>query len=120
MGNDDDQTAAESFDLDLKAEDSRLREALGKPTVINLPDGDVIHVANIGEWSGAAMKAAANADWNAWAAAVIDDEEELEAFQEADLVNYQLEAVFEACSRTGGVGGKSKRSGNSSRATRKR
>lgn len=110
----------EAFDLDLKADDARLREALGKPTTINLPDGGIVHVANIGEWNGDAMKAASNGDWDAWAANVIDDEDELAAYMDADLVNYQIEAVFEACSRTGGVGGKSKRSGNSSGRTQKR
>jgi hypothetical protein len=117
MENDD---SVESFDLDLKAEDSRLREALGTPTTINLPDGGVVHIANIGEWDGAAMKAASSADWESWATAVIDDEDELQAFLDADLVNYQLEAVFEACTKTGNLGGKSKRSGSSSRGTRKR
>lgn len=110
----------ESVDLDLKAEDSRLREALGKPTTINLPDGGVVHIANIGEWGGPAMKAASQGNWDNWAAEVIDDEDELAAFQEADLVNYQLEAVFEACSKTGNVSGKSKRSGNSSGRTQRR
>jgi hypothetical protein len=114
------QDNEQEFDLDLKAEDSRLREALGTPTKINLPDGGAIHVAAIGEWNGAAMKAAAQADWDSWAAEVIDDEDELQAFLDADLQNYQLEAVFEACSRTGGVQGKSKRSGSSSRGTRRR
>jgi len=115
-----DENINETVDLDLKADDARLRESLGKPTAINLPDGGIVHVANIGEWNGPAMRYASNGDWDNWAAEVIDDEDELEAFQDAGLVNYQLEAVFETCAKTGGVSGKSKRSGNSSGNTRKR
>lgn len=110
----------ETVDLDLKADDARLRESLGTPTTINLPDGGIVHVANIGEWNGPAMRYASNGDWDNWASEVIDDEDELLAFLEAGLVNYQLEAVFETCAKNGGVGGKSKRSGSSSGRTHRR
>lgn len=107
----------EVVDLDLKLEDSRLREAVGKPTSVKIDDV-VVHIAHVAEWPGSALDAARKGDWNAWADEVIEDEDELEAFKDADLLNYQLEAVFEACGTAGGMNAKkSKRSGNSSRRT---
>jgi hypothetical protein len=109
-----------TVDLDLKADDARLRESVGEPTTVRI-DGVVVHILNIAEWNGAAMKAASAGDWDKWADQVIDDDDELKVFQDADLMNYQLEAVFEACADHGNLNpGKSKRSGKSSRPMRRR
>lgn len=100
----------EVVDLDLKAEDARLREAIGKPTSIRINDM-VIHVQNVADWSSSAMKAAVKGDWDDWAVEVIPDEDEANHFIDSDLANYQLEAVFETCSKGGNMSrGKSKRS----------
>lgn len=104
------QDVEETVDLDLKAEDARLREAVGKPTSIRVED-TVVHIQHAGEWSSAASKAAANADWDGWADEVILDEDECQAFKDANLMLYQIEAIFEVCGRKGNMNsGKSKRS----------
>jgi hypothetical protein len=111
MSNDDYNTD-ESVDLDLSAEDTRLREAVGKPTTVRI-DGMVIHIAHPAEWTGDAMKAASRGDWEAWADEVIPDDKEREHFIDADLLNYQYEAVFDACGKNSKMSrGKSKRSRN--------
>jgi hypothetical protein len=92
-----------TVDLDLKAEDARLREAIGKPTTIRI-DSKVIHIQHVADWSATAMEAAASADWNTWAVEVIPDEKEAQHFIDADLANYQIEAVFDTCSEKGGLG----------------
>jgi hypothetical protein len=106
----DEPVDEEIVDLDLKAEDARLREAVGEPTKIRI-DGMVIHIDHIAEWSDVAMKASTRGDWETWADEVIADEKEADHFIQANLLNYQMEAVFETCSKAGGVGkGKSRRS----------
>lgn len=100
----------EVIDLDLTAEDKRLREAVGKPTTVKI-DGVVVHIAHAAEWPSTAMKAATSGNWDAWADDVIVDDEEREAFIDANLANYQLEAVFELCGKAARTSaGKSKRS----------
>lgn len=100
----------EVVDLDLKAEDARLREAIGKPTSIRIAD-KVVHVQHVADWSSTAMKAAVQGEWDTWAIETIIDEDEANHFIDADLANYQLEAVFETCSKGGNQSrGKSKRS----------
>jgi hypothetical protein len=116
----DENNENETVDLDLKAEDSRLREAVGQPTTVRI-DGVVVHIAHLAEWPASATKAAARGDWDAWASDVIDNDDELEAFNNADLLNYQLEAVFDECAKQGNMtAGKSRRSGSSSRRTQRR
>lgn len=101
----------QEFDLDLEADDAKLREAVGDPTVINLKGGHIIHVAHVAEWSSAAMEAASKGNWDDWADQVIHDDKERDLFDDANLAAYQLNAIFEACGKAGGVGsGKSKRS----------
>lgn len=101
----------EVIDLDLKAEDSRLREAIGQVTAIRMPDGVLVHFDNVADWSSTAMRAAPQGDWETWGAEVIRDEKELESFIDADLANYQMEAVFDKCAGNGGMTkGKSRRS----------
>jgi hypothetical protein len=101
----------EVIDLDLKMEDTRLREAVGKPTAIKMPDGVVVHFDHVADWSSAAMRAASKGDWESWGGEVIHDDEELSSFVDADLANYQMEAVFEKCTDGGQMNrGKSKRS----------
>lgn len=110
MPHDEVQPDEEVIDLDLKAEDSRLREAIGRPTSVRI-DEVVIHIDHVSDWSATAMKAAVRGDWDTWAQEVIKDEDECNSFIDADLANYQLEAVFDKCANTGGVtSGKSKRS----------
>lgn len=110
----------EEVDLDLDADDALLREAVGKPTVVRL-NGTIIHIDHAAEWSNEAMAAASNGIWETWAREVIKDDVEFMAFQDANLVNYQLEAIFTECGKLAQqTMGKSGRSGRSSRNTRKR
>jgi acyl-CoA synthetase (AMP-forming)/AMP-acid ligase II len=110
LGMDMSEQPEEVVDLDLKAEDTRLREAVGKATTVKIDDV-VIHIVHAAEWSSTAMKAAMNGDWASWADEVIVDEEECQAFIDADLMNYQLEAIFELCGKAANTKpGKSRRS----------
>lgn len=98
----------DAVDLDLKAEDARLRESVGKPTTVRI-DGKVIHIAHAAEWPSSAMQAAAKGQWDEWAQEVIADPDEFQAFRDADLLNYQLEAVFDACARKGNLSARKSR-----------
>lgn len=107
----------EEVDLDLGELEAQLREAVGKPTTVKI-DGTVVHITNAAAWSSEAMKASARGDWSAWAEEVIEDDAELDAFLDANLKNYQLEAIFTKCAELSNQGpGKSRRSGSSSRRT---
>jgi hypothetical protein len=111
----------EDVDLDLDALDDQLRrEALGTATTVRL-DGVVVHIAHAGDWSSGAMQAASTGDWDTWAREVIEDQEEYRSWEEADLRNYQIEAVFRECGRQARMSmGKSQRRSGSRRNTRKR
>jgi len=108
-------------DLDLDLIDESLRkESVGAPTTVRI-DGKVIHVDNANGWSSSAMRAAATGDWESWAREVIADDEEFKAWVEADLANYQVEAVFAQCARTARLSqGKSARLSGSRRSSRRR
>jgi hypothetical protein len=100
----------EAVDLDLKVDDVRLREAVGQPTTVRI-DGKVIHIVHVAEWPGSAIRASSVGDWATWATETILDDEERNTFLDADLLAYQLEAVFELCAKKGNVKpGKSRRS----------
>lgn len=111
----------DDVDLDLDALDDQLRrESLGTATTVKL-DGTVIHIAHAGDWSSGAMQAASTGDWDTWAREVIDDADEFQAWEDADLRNYQIEAVFRECGRQARMSmGKSQRRSGSRRSTRKR
>jgi hypothetical protein len=111
----------EAVDIDLDALDEELRrEQIGKPTTVKI-DGKVVHVQHAGDWSASAMRAMGVADWDAWAAAVIDDPNELEVVIDADLRNYQMEAIARECARQARMSlGKSKRRSGSSGSGRRR
>jgi hypothetical protein len=114
------EAQSEEVDLDLDADDALLREAVGKPTTIRV-DGKVIHIDHAAEWSNTAMAAATQGDWDTWAREVINDDSEFEDFVAANLVNYQLEAIFTECGKLARTTmGKSQRSGRSSRSKRTR
>lgn len=101
----------ETFDLDLFAEDEKLREAVGDPTRLKLQDGTPVCIKHVAEWTSAAMEAASKGNWDDWSEEVIEDDKQRKAFQGANLAAYQLNAIFETCGKAGGVGqGKSKRS----------
>jgi hypothetical protein len=107
----------EDVDVDL---DSMQDEAAGKPTTVRL-DGMVIHIQHAGDWTTTAMRAATNADWDTWARNVITDDREYEVWEEADLTNNQVEAVFMQCGRSARMSaGKSAKRTGSRRSTRKR
>lgn len=111
----------EEVDLDLDDIDDQLRrEALGKPTTVKL-DGKVVHIAHAGDWSSGAMRAASNGDWDTWAREVIDDPQEYRIWVDADLRNYQVEAVFSECGRNASLSmGKSQRRSGSRTRSRRR
>src|SRR5580765_797942 len=115
--NDEPEDEEEDVDVDLDAMDN---EAAGKPTTVRL-DGIVIHIQHAGDWSTTAMRAATNADWDTWARNVIVDDKEYEVWEEADLTNNQVEAVFVQCGRSARMSaGKSQKRTGSRRSTRRR
>ena len=111
----------EEVDLDLDAQDEQLRrEGLGEPSTVKL-DGKVIHILHAGDWSSTAMRAASTGDWDTWAREVIDDNNEYAVWNDSDLKNYQIEAVFRECGRKARMNqGKSQRRSGSRRGTRQR
>jgi hypothetical protein len=112
-----DQTEDEDVDVDLDAMES---EARGEPTTVRL-DGIIIHIQHAGDWTASAMRAAANADWDAWARAVIDNDDEYQVWEDADLSNNQVEAVFTQCGRSARMSaGKSAKRTGSRRSMRRR
>ena len=107
----------EDVDVDL---DEMQDEAAGKPTTVKL-DGTVIHVQHAGDWTSTAMRAASAGDWDAWARSVILDDTEYQVWEDADLTNNQVEAVFTQCGRSARMSaGKSGRRTGSRRSTRRR
>lgn len=107
----------EEVDVDL---DSMADEAMGKPTTVKI-DGRVIHVAHAADWTSSAMRAAASGDWDTWAREVIDDDEEYQTWEDANLRNTHIEAVFNQCSRQARMSlGKSQRRSGPRRNSRKR
>lgn len=111
----------EEVDVDLDTLDEALRrESVGKSTTVKI-DGVVIHVTHASAWSSSAMRAANTGDWETWARAVIENDSEFQAWADADLANYQVEAVFAECGRQARLNaGKSARlSGSQHRSRRK-
>jgi hypothetical protein len=111
----------EIVDLDLDAQDESLRrDAIGQPTTVRI-DGIVIHVVHANAWPSSAMRAAGRADWDSWAREVIEDDEEFRTWMNADLQNYQIEAVFAECGRQARLNqGKSQKPSGSRQNTRRR
>jgi len=111
----------EVVDLDLDAEDDKLRrEAVGDPTIVRV-SGEIIHVTHANAWSSTAMRSAGVANWDAWAREVIDDDDEFRVWVEANLQNYQIEAVFNECGRQARLNqGKSTARSGSRRNTKRR
>jgi hypothetical protein len=101
-------------DVDLDMLDDVLRkESVGESTTVRL-DGKVVHVSHAKDWSSTAMRAASAGDWDTWAREVIDDDDEFRIWVNADLHNYQIEAVFNECGRQSrmNMGKSGKRSGS--------
>lgn len=118
-GDEADDDVDVDVDLDLLDETLR-REALGQATTVRI-DGEILHISHAGDWSSTAMRAAASGDWETWASEVIEDKEEFQAWMDADLHNYQIEAIFTECGRQARLNmGKSRRSAGSRRSGRKR
>jgi hypothetical protein len=111
----------QSVDVDLDAIDDVLRkEVVGEGVTVRI-DGKVIHVSHAKDWTSTAMRAASAGDWDTWAREVIDDDAEFAVWVEADLKNYQVEAVFEECGRQSrmNMGKSRKRSGSQNRSQRR-
>ena len=107
------------IDLDL-IDDELRRESVGESTTVRI-DGTVIHVAHANSWPTSAMRAAARGDWEEWARQVISDDTEFQAWADADLANYQVEAVFAQCARTARLNaGKSARLSGSRKRSKRR
>jgi hypothetical protein len=108
-------------DVDLDLLDEVLRkEYVGEAITVRI-DGKVIHIAHAKEWSSTAMRAASGGDWDTWAREVINDDDEFKIWVEADLLNYQVEAVFDECGRQSRMNmGKSGRRSGSRRGTARR
>jgi hypothetical protein len=118
---DEPQDVEVPVDVDLDMIDEALRkEVIGQPVTVRL-DGKVIHVSHAKDWSSTAMRAASAGDWDTWAREVIDDDDEFRLWAEADLKNYQIEAVFEECGRQSRMSmGKSRRRSGSGPNSRRR
>jgi hypothetical protein len=116
---DEDEEVEVDVDLDLLSETLR-REAVGEATTVRI-DGTIIHIAHAGDWSSTAMRAAASGDWETWASEVIFDKDEFQTWMDADLHNYQVEAVFNECGRQARLNmGKSRRHSGSRRSSRRK
>jgi hypothetical protein len=101
-------------DVDLDLIDESLRkEAVGQSVTVRL-DGKIVHISHAKDWSSTAMRSAAAGDWDTWAREVIDDDSEFQTWVNADLRNYQIEAVFNECGRQSrmNMGKSRKRSGS--------
>lgn len=111
----------EDVDLDLDLISDALRsESVGKPVTVKI-DGSVIHVTHANDWSSSAMRAASTGDWDTWAREVIESDVEFQVWADADLKNFQIEAVFAECGRQARLNqGKSARLSGSRRRSRKR
>jgi hypothetical protein len=111
----------EEVDVDLDELDETLRrEAVGETTSVRI-DGVIIHITHAGDWSSTAMRAASGGDWDTWAREVIQDDDEFRSWDEADLRNYQIEAIFRECGRQARMNmGKSQKRSGSRRAGRRR
>ena len=107
-------------DVDLDEQDEALRaEAVGEPTTVRLK-GKVFHIVHTGDWSSKAMKAAAEGDWDGWAIEVLP-EHEYPDWDELNLKNYQIEAVFVKCGEKAAMNaGKSQRLSGSRQRSRRR
>jgi hypothetical protein len=116
---DDPEEEEVDVDLDLIG-DALRRESVGEPTTVRI-DGTVIRITHSSDWASSAMRAATMGDWETWARAVIDDDKEFQAWLDADLRNFQIEAVFAQCARGARMNaGKSAKLSGSRRRTRKR
>lgn len=109
----------EDVDFDLDAEDVLLREAIGQPVRIKV-GGKVIEVPHPTDWPHTANKAATGSDFAGWAAEVLSPED-YKVFSDANLRNYQINAIFEQVNRRAGVTpGKSQPSARSSKSKARR
>lgn len=117
--NEDPEDIEVDVDLDLISETLK-REVVGDPVTVRI-DGIVIHILHAGDWPSSAMRAATTGDWETWARAVIEDDNEYETWLDADLKNYQIEAVFNESGRQARMSmGKSRRPSGSRKRSRKR
>ena len=121
LGSELEDDGPEEVDLDLDLVGDKLRaERVGEPTSVRI-DGVVIHISHAASWSSTAMRAASTGDWEQWAQEVIADKEEFGAWVDADLENFQIEAIFQTCGHKARMTmGKSSRPGNSRRRSRRR
>jgi hypothetical protein len=114
-----DEEETVDVDLDLIGDELR-RETVGRPTTVKI-DGVIIHVNHANSWPTSAMRAAGGGDWETWGRAVIEDDDEFQAFMDADLANFQVEAIFSQCARMARLNaGKSARFSGTRRNSRKR
>jgi hypothetical protein len=90
------------IDLDLDAEDIRLRESIGKPTTVRIR-GMVVRFQHPDLWSTKAMQAVNGGDWLGWANEVIDDAGHYDHFEKCNLRNYQMKAIFERLQKDAGA-----------------
>jgi hypothetical protein len=116
-----DEPDDEVIDVDLDSIDEDLRrERVGEQTSVKI-DGKIIHILHAGDWSSSAMRSASTGDWEGWAREVIEDDGEFRVWIDADLHNYQIEAVFDQCGRAARMNaGKSQRRGGSRRNSPRR
>jgi hypothetical protein len=113
---DDEEPEEPDIDLD-DLDESLRREAIGESTTVKI-DGQIIHILHAGDWSQTAMRAATSGDWETWARESIIDDKEFDAWMEADLRNYQVEAIFQECGRTARMTAGKSRGHSSSRRRR--
>jgi len=107
-------------DVDLDMLDESLRKERVGQTITVRVGGEVVHISHSKDWSSTAMRAASSGDWDTWAREVIEDDDEFATWVDADLRNYQVEAVFDECGRQSRMNmGKSGRRSGSQRNMRR-
>lgn len=114
-------TEPEEVDLDLDLIGDQLRdEMVGDPTRVRI-DGVVIYIKHAAAWPSSAMRAAGIGNWEEWAEEVIPDKEQFGHWLDANLENFQIEAIFQECGRKARINmGKSVVRGGSRKRTRRR
>ena len=125
----------EEADIDLDAEESELRKVVGEPFIVALsveeddpknPDGPKIRVKNRItiphelEWTHLATILMSQGQYGMWANEVLS-EKDYSTWAGARLSNYQIQAIFARMNARSGTDlGKSRKSGGSSRGTKRR
>jgi hypothetical protein len=117
----EDETEAETdVDLDLLANDAQYREALADPLFVKLPTGATISIPPMADWPHLGTRLVTTGLFDGWADTVMSVKDAA-AFKKADLHNYQIEKITDACAAASRISaGKRRPSSPSRKSTRRR